>query len=125
MTEKQADKRECDLLIRDGYLITMDDERRIYSDGAIAIAGTRIVGLGATEDLLRAFAPRRVINAEGGTVHPGFIDCHMHVSFLIWRWAFPETVSWPEYIDCHARYYEVVTADEEYASTLLGCLELA
>lgn len=111
--------------MRDAYVISMDDERRVYPNGAIAISGTRIVGVGRNDELVAAFAPRRVISAGGGTVHPGFVECHMHVSVLIWRWAFVDTVDWSQYMACHVAFYRALRDEEEYASTRLACLEMA
>jgi hypothetical protein len=46
-----------DLLVRHGYVITMDAERRIITDGAIAIMGRRIVEVGEDSDLSQRYLP--------------------------------------------------------------------
>ena len=41
-----------DLFIRNAdWLITVDQERRLFTDGAVAIQGDRIVAIGKTKDL--------------------------------------------------------------------------
>ena len=72
-------KSTCDVLIHNGQIITMDSERRIYSTGAVAITGSRIVEVGTHADLRQRFDARETIDAEGGIVHPGFIDAHNHI----------------------------------------------
>ena len=72
-------KSICDILIRNGQVITMDSERRIYRQGAVAITGSRIVEIGADSDLRDRFDARQTLDAEGGIVHPGFIDAHNHI----------------------------------------------
>ena len=57
----------------------MDPDRRIYSPGAVAISGSRIVGIGADAELRQNFDARQMIDASGGIVHPGFIDAHNHI----------------------------------------------
>jgi imidazolonepropionase len=54
----------------------------IVADGALAIAGGRIVAAGPT-DAVRAQAPdpARLIDARGKAVLPGFVDAHTHVIF--------------------------------------------
>jgi imidazolonepropionase len=54
----------------------------IIADGALAIAGGRIVAVGTTE-MVRAQAPEpaRRIDARGKAVLPGFVDAHTHVIF--------------------------------------------
>ncbi|MBI2371062.1 MAG: hypothetical protein HYV08_12650 [Deltaproteobacteria bacterium] len=56
-----------DILIRDAdWLITVDRERRILTDGALAIQGDRIVAVGKTRDLeAEHSSARRIIDARG------------------------------------------------------------
>ena len=70
----------CDLLVEGGVLVTLDAQRRVIEDGAIAIAGGRIVALGKRSDLshLRAEAGR-VIDCSGKLVIPGLTDGHTHL----------------------------------------------
>ena len=72
-------KSTCDILIHNGQIITMDPERRIYRPGAVAVAGTRIVGVGADAELRSRFDATETIDAGGAIVHPGFIDAHNHI----------------------------------------------
>jgi len=53
-------------------------------DGAVAVAGDRIVAVGTTEQLersVRLASGARVLNASGRTVLPGFVDPHTHLVF--------------------------------------------
>lgn len=70
----------CDLLLEGGILVTLDEQRRVIEDGAVAIAGDRIVDLGKRADLghLRARAGR-VIDCAGKLVIPGLTDGHTHL----------------------------------------------
>ncbi len=46
---------------------------------AIAVAGSRIAGVGSWDEVSRLAAPStQVIDAHGRLVVPGFIDCHVH-----------------------------------------------
>jgi imidazolonepropionase len=51
--------------------------------GVVAIAGGKIVGTGSREDVERAVDLRgaRIVDAGGGLVVPGFVDCHTHLVF--------------------------------------------
>lgn len=53
----------ADLIVRHGYLITMDDERRHIEDGAIAIARGRILALGPDAEICARFSGAREIDA--------------------------------------------------------------
>src|SRR6185295_1225600 len=85
--------RRVALLIRHAYVITMDDQRRIIADGAIAIDGGRIIAVGDDAALASCCAAARVIDARGAPAHPGFIECHLHASFQLFRGALPDQLA--------------------------------
>jgi cytosine/adenosine deaminase-related metal-dependent hydrolase len=66
-----------DLLLTHGTVVTMDGERRILEDGAIAIEGGRVAAVGPTEQLAGAPAAR-TIDCRGRAIIPGLIDAHGH-----------------------------------------------
>lgn len=68
----------ADLIIRNGIVITMDRERRVIEDGAVAIADERIVAVGDTASVTAAHTARRVVDARHKVVMPGLIDVHAH-----------------------------------------------
>lgn len=67
-----------DIQIENGLILTLDGERRIIHDGAVAIRGQRIVGVGKTTDLAAAYAPVRRLDARDRLIMPGLINCHHH-----------------------------------------------
>src|SRR5437764_1358184 len=66
-----------DLLLTHGTVVTMDAERRVLEDGAVAIAGGRIAAVGPTAQLGRE-AAARTIDCRARAVIPGLIDAHGH-----------------------------------------------
>lgn len=85
----------CDTLFMHGTVVTMDDERRLIQDGAVAVRGNRIVAVGSAESLERWQAARR-IDCRGQAVIPGLIDTHNHLfqvagrglgdGMALWQW---------------------------------------
>ena len=69
-----------ELLIVGGDLLTIDDERRIILDGAIAIGGGRILAVGTTTELRAAHPGVAEFDASGCVVTPGFINTHQHTT---------------------------------------------
>lgn len=68
-----------DILIRHATLVTIDPERRVIEDGALAITADRITAIGADAELAQlADTSEHVIDARGMAAIPGLIDCHSH-----------------------------------------------
>ncbi len=105
------------------YIITMDEERRIIRDGAVVIEGSRITQVGKTVDLA-GVAAERVIDADGMVLAPGLVNGHMHVSYAhATRGIFPDSLG-SDYLPNVFRLQGVMTAEEEYLTSLLGITEL-
>ncbi len=69
---------QYDLVIRNGYILTMDPQSSSYPqadialrDGAIAAIGENLPGTGQQE-----------LDANGNAVLPGLVNCHMHETLL-------------------------------------------
>jgi predicted amidohydrolase YtcJ len=69
---------EPDLIVINGKLVTMADPPQPAT--ALAIAGGRILAVGATAEI-RALAGlrTRIVDAAGASVLPGFVESHMHL----------------------------------------------
>lgn len=66
-------------------IITMDAERRVILDGAIAVAGDSIVAVGKTAEVLADFADFQVHDYGRHIISPGLIDTHVHQSQAFFR----------------------------------------
>lgn len=66
-----------DLLIRHVTAVTVDEERRVIEDAAIAVADGRIAAVGPDAELA-AHPEAEVIDGSGMAAIPGLIDCHAH-----------------------------------------------
>lgn len=53
----------------------------VIRDGAVAISGGKIVAVGLSSDIERAFAPRQTLDADGALVTPAFVDPHSHLLY--------------------------------------------
>jgi len=53
----------------------------IIEDGAVAVDKGRIVDVGPARALRRRHRARRMLDARGKLVTPGFVDCHSHLIF--------------------------------------------
>jgi|RhiMethySRZTD1v2_1073278.scaffolds.fasta_scaffold02421_4 5-methylthioadenosine/S-adenosylhomocysteine deaminase len=104
------------------YVITVDAERRILEGGSILIEDGRISRVGKTASLGGVRADR-VIDGRQMVVTPGFLNGHMHISYAhAVRGIFPDNLASPL---AHVfKLQMAMTEEEEYATTLLGLVEL-
>ncbi|MER9396482.1 MULTISPECIES: amidohydrolase family protein [unclassified Mesorhizobium] len=114
----------CDTLIRNGYLITMDAERTVYACGAVAVSGNAIVAVGRDADIAARFLPRRVIDAKGGVIHPGFIDCHCHANIHLSRGIIPDQPASQPAPFSFSDWTNHLEDEDEYIQTQIVGLEM-
>ncbi|MBI5778037.1 MAG: imidazolonepropionase [Planctomycetes bacterium] len=78
-------KKQVDLIIanaRELVTVSRSAELGIIHNGAVAVKKGRIAAVGASDDILKSYSSRKVIDAEDKTVTPGLIDCHTHPVFM-------------------------------------------
>jgi cytosine/adenosine deaminase-related metal-dependent hydrolase len=68
-----------DTVVAGGWLLTMNPQREMYRNGAVAIDGGVIVEVGQRADLLTRYTPRRLIDAPDGVITPGLVNGHRHL----------------------------------------------
>lgn len=117
--------QKADLVVRNGYVLTMDPQRRVIPGGSVAIRGRTIVGVAPDADIAQDFVAQRTIDASGAPVHPGLVECHMHASFQTYRGVIPDHIPEDEVFDAIERvFYNCVTDEEEFLAVALACLEM-
>jgi predicted amidohydrolase YtcJ len=72
-----ASPAPAELVLRNGKIVTVDDERPEAQ--ALAAAGDTIVAVGSNREIERYVGPNtNVIDLKGALAIPGFIDAHVH-----------------------------------------------
>ncbi len=114
----------CDILVHNGYVVSMDAERRIFAPGAVAVTGSKITAVGPERELLWRYHGRRSFDAGGGVVHPGLIDAHNHIVHGTCRGVFADTAQSGQLKVSFADWKADVTAEDEYVAASLASLEM-
>lgn len=83
MQPPQAPER-LDSLV-EGIVVTMDPDRRVIRDGAVAVRDGRIVAVGKSAELRELYQPDSVLGGPRRFVIPGLIDCHNHLAQALVR----------------------------------------
>ena len=110
------------VVIHNATIVTADEGRRVLPNSAIAIEGDRIVGLGASEEVLAAHPEAERVDGRGKAVMPGFANCHTHFTLTLSRgiqedFSFPSTLRFPKGVA------EYIDDDERTVMAQLGALE--
>src|SRR6266481_3902431 len=78
-------KEKVDLLVLGATVLTMNAERRIIEDGAVAVRGDVIVAVGSRASVEAKYSSAQTVNAKGKPVLPGCINGHTHVPMTLFR----------------------------------------
>jgi 5-methylthioadenosine/S-adenosylhomocysteine deaminase len=120
-----APSQPVDLLIRHGYLLTMDAAGTLVEDGAVAVRGSTIVAVGPDAELASRYSAARVLDAAGAPVHPGLVETHLHASFQLFRGVLPDHLAETDAFDTfESVFFNTVTDEEEYLAVALAALEM-
>ncbi len=76
---------KADLIIRNGYIVTMNETMDVIENGSIVIQGNLIIEIDKTEVIDSKCVSDNVIDATGKIVMPGMINCHTHVPMAFFR----------------------------------------
>ncbi len=118
-------QEKVDLLITGGTVITMDAQRHVLDDGAVAVRGDSIVAVGPRAELETKYAAAKVINAHGAIVMPGLINGHSHAAMSLFR-GVAEDLSLDEWLHSYIFPAEARNVTEDFTAwgTRLAILEM-
>ncbi len=118
-----------DLLIRNGVLVTMDSQRRILENHAIAIEQGKVVEIGKTADLQKKHSTAEVLDASGRIVMPGIVCSHSHLYGMLLRGASLKITPPSDFTQILQRVWwpvdEAMNFEDAYASALVASVEFA
>jgi 5-methylthioadenosine/S-adenosylhomocysteine deaminase len=118
-------KDKIDLLVTGGTVVTMDAQRRVIEDGAVAIRGDSIVAVGPRAEIESRFEAAQTLDAHGALVMPGLINGHAHAAMSLFR-GLADDLALDEWLQKYIFPAEArnVTPDFVNWGTKLGVLEM-
>ena len=115
----------ADTLIKNiDWLLTVDADRRIITDAAIAIAGGTIVAVGKTADLETEHTADTIIDGRDRVATPGLVDSHLHSSFQLARGLADEVGTRPFLFERMFPYEGAMSREDVEVSALLAAVSL-
>jgi 5-methylthioadenosine/S-adenosylhomocysteine deaminase len=120
--EAGAERVRC--IVRGADVVTMDDVRTVMRDGAVAIAGDRIVAVDDFETLRAAHPAAEVIGDGTGIVTPGYVNAHQHLTGdRLIQSCIPDAIDSQEAIFGWAvPVHSAHTGDDDELSAMLGSI---
>jgi 5-methylthioadenosine/S-adenosylhomocysteine deaminase len=107
------------------YVVTMDAQRRVIENGAIAIRGDRILAAGTRAEIEQRYQAGQHLDRPDAIIAPGLISTHTHAAMSLLRGIADDLrlQDWLEHFIFPAEARNV-TADFVRWGTRLGCLEM-
>jgi 5-methylthioadenosine/S-adenosylhomocysteine deaminase len=118
-------KEKADLIVFGGTVVTMDAEKRVIGDGAVAVRGDSIVAVGTRAEIESEFDAVRTIGAPGALVMPGLINGHAHAAMSLFR-GIADDLALNDWLEKYIFPAEARNVTEDFVTwgTRLGLLEM-
>ncbi len=119
-------RQPADWIVEARYVITMDATHRVFENGAVALRGERIVGVGTQSDIERQFTAEHLLKKPRSLLMPGLIDTHTHAAMSLFR-AIADDRRLNDWLTNFIFPAESRNVDKDFVhwGTSLACLEMA
>ena len=76
---KKGEMKMSQILIKNAYIVSMNEKREVFNGGSILIEDDKIVAVGKVADTL-VKADAEIYDAQGKIIMPGLVNTHVHLS---------------------------------------------
>jgi 5-methylthioadenosine/S-adenosylhomocysteine deaminase len=118
-------RRPVSLIVTHGTVVTVDANRRVIEDGAVAIDGRDIAAVDTSDAIDARFSASDTIDATGAVVMPGLINTHTHAPMVLYR-GLADDLALMDWLQKYIFPAEAKTVSPEFvrAGTRLAALEM-
>jgi len=108
------------------WVVTMDTQRRVIENGAIAVAGDHIIDVGLRADIDRRYSARQRLDRPDAILAPGLINTHTHAAMSLFR-GIADDMNLQDWLTKYIFPAEAKNVDREFVrwGTRLALLEMA
>lgn len=117
-------KESASIIIKNGTVLTMDENNKVINDGVVIIKNNKIISVG-NEDLLKKYSAKKTIDAEDGIIMPGMINTHNHIPMIAFRGLGEEGIKNRLFAYFFPLEGEKLSRDLIYKATVHGSIDLA
>src|SRR5499427_5156948 len=107
------------------YVITMDAQRRVIENGAVAIKGDRIAAVGVKSEIDARYQPKQRLDRPDAILAPGLINTHTHAAMSLFR-GIADDLKLQDWLEKYIFPAEAKNVTPEFVrwGTRLACLEM-
>src|SRR6202451_1073818 len=118
-------KEHVDLVVTNGTVVTMDAQRHVIENGAVAVRGDSIVAVGPSADIAAQYDAAKIVDARGAIVMPGLINGHAHAAMSLFR-GMADDLALDDWLKKYIFPAEARNVTEDFVvwGTRLGMLEM-
>ena len=118
-------KEHVDLVVTNGTVVTMDAQRHVIENGAVAVRGDSIVAVGPSADIAAQYDAAKIVDARGALVMPGLINGHAHAAMSLFR-GMADDLALDDWLKKYIFPAEARNVTEDFVvwGTRLGMLEM-
>jgi 5-methylthioadenosine/S-adenosylhomocysteine deaminase len=108
------------------WVVTMDAQRRVIENGAVAVTGDHIVEVGAKADIDRRYRAAQRLDRPDAILAPGLINTHTHAAMALFR-GVADDMNLQDWLQKFIFPAEAKNVDREFVrwGTRLALLEMA
>jgi 5-methylthioadenosine/S-adenosylhomocysteine deaminase len=120
-----AGAQQADWIWSARYVITSDPQHRVIENGAVAIRGERIVGVGTKAEITAKFRAKQRLDRPDAILAPGLINTHTHAAMSLFR-GIADDLRLQDWLEKFIFPAEAKNVSGEFVrwGTRLGCLEM-
>lgn len=113
-----------DILIKNAIIVTVNKDRDVLFDGAIAVKGDKIMDIGDSKDLEKKYKNiKKEIDGSGKVIFPGFINTHNHL-FQVLLKGLGDDMSLDGWLNkMMFPSAKFLTEEDTYDAAMQGCVE--
>jgi 5-methylthioadenosine/S-adenosylhomocysteine deaminase len=113
---------KADFIIHNAFVMTMDGLGvGMIENGAVAVKGNQIVGVGTSNDVLSQYSSDEIIEARNKLVMPGLIDAHIHTGLAIGRGVAQDMTNWMQ--EGLWPFMKYATLEDTLAGSMVNIIE--
>ena len=108
------------------FVVTMDAQRRLIENGAIAVTGDHIVAVGTRAQIDKDYQPKQRVDRSDAILAPGLINTHTHAAMSLFR-GIADDMKLQDWLEKFIFPAEARNVDREFVrwGTRLGAIEMA